>query len=335
MRASLLLVPSMPIEPIFIFSITRSGSTLVQRVIAAHDGVATVSEPWLLLPFLYTLRNQGIVAEYGHGMATDAIEDFCYELPGGVDDYRDELRNFVLRLYEKAAGPNATHFVDKSPPYFFVVNEIIELFPDAKFIFLWRNPLSIIASIIDTWYEGRWYPTRHSEDLFVGLPRLVAAYSDNRSRAYSLRFEDLITVDSEQAWSSLMNFLGIPFDSDALNRFSGIELSGRAGDPTGVKAYSTLSTEPMQKWKKTLANPLRKEWCRRYLRFLGKDRLAIMGYDVDRILQELDSQPLSTALLVPDLRRLINDVAKEPWRAHIRRKSVGGPNVLRELLKVE
>ena len=46
----------MAIKPIFIFSITRSGSTLLQRVIAAHEGVATVSEPWVLLPYLYTLR---------------------------------------------------------------------------------------------------------------------------------------------------------------------------------------------------------------------------------------------------------------------------------------
>ena len=106
----------MAIRPIFIFSITRSGSTLVQRIVAAHEGVATVSEPWLLLPLLYTLRSQGVVAEYSHNMALSAIEDFCKELPEGTEsDYRRELHDFVLWLYEKAAGQGATHFVATSP----------------------------------------------------------------------------------------------------------------------------------------------------------------------------------------------------------------------------
>jgi hypothetical protein len=53
----------MAINPIFIFSVSRSGSTLVQRVIAAHNGVATVSEPWILLPYLYTSRSRGVTTE--------------------------------------------------------------------------------------------------------------------------------------------------------------------------------------------------------------------------------------------------------------------------------
>lgn len=322
----------MAIQPIFIFSITRSGSTLVQRIVAAHKGVATVSEPWLLLPFLYTLRSQGVVAEYSHNMVADAIEDFCKELPEGIDDYRQELHDFVLRLYEKAAGPEATHFVDKTPPYYFVANEIIRLFPEAKFVFLWRNPLSIIASIIETWHHGRWHATAHREDLFIGLPRLVAAYQSNRSHAHSVRFDDLLVGD-EQPWRSLMEYLEIPFDPGALGRFAEVELNGRAGDPTGVKAYAALSTEPMQKWQGTLANPLRKEWCRRYLRFLGNDRLAIMGYDGDQLIRELDSRPTSATDLVSDAGRLIGDLLKEPVRARIRRQGIGGPNVLRELLK--
>src|SRR5262249_4039220 len=153
-----------------------SGSTLLQRVIAAHDGVATVSEPWLLLPYLYTLRERGVVAEYTHSLMTRAIDDFCEQLPGVVDDYREEMRTMVLPLYEKAAGDSARFFVDKTPPYYFVAEDVMQLFPEGKFIFLWRNPLSIVASIIETWYDGKLYATSHREDLFVGLPRLVSAY---------------------------------------------------------------------------------------------------------------------------------------------------------------
>jgi len=207
------------IRPIFIFSITRGGSTLVQRVLAAHEGVATVSEPWLLLPYLYTLREDGVVAEYTHWLTVRAFEDFCQKLPGGVDDYRQELRVFVLRLYEHAGGDGARFFIDKSPPYYFIADDIMRLFPDGKFIFLWRNPLSIVASIIDTWHGGKLHVTANLEDLFVGLPRLVATYAGSSSVAHAVRFEDLVDGQRE-SWERLTSYLGIEFDPAALERFT-------------------------------------------------------------------------------------------------------------------
>jgi Sulfotransferase family len=320
----------MPIQPIFLFSISRSGSTVVQRIIAAHEGVATASEPWLLLPYLYTLRSDGVTAEYEHQMTVTAIEDFTKELPAENEDYLEELRRFALRLYTKAAGSEARYFLDKSPPYCLIAEEIMRLFPKGKFVFLWRNPLSVVASIVDTW--GQWRPTMFRSDLFIGLPRLIRAYEDHGDRAYSVRFEDLMHGD-HPPWASLLDHLGIEFQADALTRFSEVTLNGRMGDPTGVKRYSTLSAEPEQKWKETLGNPLRKEWCRRYLRFLGVERLATMGYDARQILADLDAQPTRNDCVIGDLGRLLGDLAREPVRVQMRRRGIAGPNVLRELLE--
>jgi hypothetical protein len=300
-----------------------------QRIIAAHGGVATVPEPWLLLPYAYTLRRQGIGAEYLHPLMVDAIEDFCEKLPHGAEDYRAEVRDFVLRLYRRATDEQARYFIDKSPAYCLIADEIMRVFPEGKFVFLWRNPLSIAASIIETWEP--WHPALHREYLFVGLPRLVAAYRASSARAYSVRFEDLVD-GGEPVWRPLMDYLGIEFEPDALRRFSEVDIAGRMGDQTGVKQYSQLSSEPHEKWKGTFANPLRKEWCRRYLRFLGSERLAIMGYDSEQLLRELDSQPTSMSCLLPDLGRLVGNIAREPIRVQIRRRGIGGPNVLRQLI---
>jgi len=320
----------MGIQPIFLFSISRSGSTLVQRIIGAHQGVATASEPWLLLPHAYTLRPQGVDAEYVHPLLVAAIEDFCDGLPGGRDDYLDEMRGFALRLYEKAAGDGDSYFLDKTPPYCLVAEEIMRLFPEGKFVFLWRNPLSVVASMIETW--GPWHPTFMSSDLFIGLPRLIATYEANRDRVHAARFEDLSGGD-EDRWTQLMDYLGIEFDPGALASFAKVELGGRMGDPTGRKRYSALSAEPQQKWKGTLANPLRREWCRRYLRFLGSERLATMGYDLDQIVADLNAQPLSLDSLGPDLWAAAKDVAKEPLRVRTRGRRIGTPSVIRELLE--
>jgi Sulfotransferase family len=319
----------MAIEPIFIFSVPRSGSTLIQRIIAAHDGVATVSEPWLVLPHAYTFRPRGVSAEYQHPLMVGAIEDFCAELPHGGEDYRRALRECILGLYELAAGADARYFVDKSPPYCLVAAEIMSMFPEGKFVFLWRNPLSVVASIIETWEP--WRPAMFRDDLFIGLPRLVAAFQGGRDRSHAVRFEDLVSGD-EVGWGRLMHYLGIPFQPETLSRFSEVKLNGRMGDPTGAQRYSALSTEPQQKWKRTLANPLRTAWCRRYLNYLGAERLAVMGYDLAQLLREVDSQPSSTRALLPDLGRMMDDVLRELARVRTRNRKLGGPNVIRELI---
>jgi hypothetical protein len=186
--------------------------------------------------------------------------------------------------------------------------------------------------MIETWEHGKWYPTMYHSELFVGLPRLVSAYEKYEDRARSVRFEDLARGD-EAVVAGLMNYLGIEFDPQVLQRFAQVTLSGRMGDLKGTAQYSALSTEPLDKWKRTIVNPVRIAWCRRYIRFLGEERLAVMGYSRDQLMEDLGSQPVRANGVAGDLGRLIVDIAKEPVRVRIRRQGLGGPNVVRKLLR--
>lgn len=321
----------MSVKPIFILSISRSGSTLLQRIVAAHDGVSTAPEPWIMLPHAYTLRRRGVDAEYFQDLLATAVEDFCTRLPGGEDEYLAEMRELALRLYGRAAADGATHFVDKSPPYCLVAAELMRIFPEAKFVFLWRNPLSVVASMIETW--GPWRPTFMTADLFVGLPRLLAAREASPERSHALRFEDAASGD-RATWEALMRYLEIEFDEAALTRFAEVEVEGRMGDPTGRRSYRALSSAPEAKWRSTLANPVRREWCRRYLLFLGADRLAVMGYDQRRLLAELEQLPRNLDGVGADLWQAAKGIAREPVRVRTRNRRLGTPNVVRTLLSV-
>jgi sulfotransferase family protein len=317
------------VTPVFILSVSRSGSTLLQRIVAAHEGVATAPEPWILLPPAYSLRHQGVDAEYVPQLLADAVEDFAEQLPAGEEDYLAAVREFALGLYTKAAGPGATHFVDKSPPYCLIPAELMRIFPEAKFVFLWRNPLSVIASMIETW--GPWRPTFMTADLFVGWPRLLDAYAANAGRCHAIRFEDAVAGDP-QTWTALMDYLGLEFDPAALTGFAAVGVEGRMGDPTGRHAYRQLSSAPQDKWRAALANPVRREWCRRYLLLLGPERLAAMGYDQARLLAELAALPRSYEGLGTDLWQAAKGVAREPIRVRTRNRRLGMPNVIRTLL---
>ncbi|MFW6066259.1 MAG: sulfotransferase, partial [Planctomycetota bacterium] len=41
------------VSPLILFSLPRSGSTLLQRMLSLHGRIASTAEPWLLIPQLY------------------------------------------------------------------------------------------------------------------------------------------------------------------------------------------------------------------------------------------------------------------------------------------
>ncbi len=292
----------MSLRPIFLLSLPRSGSTLVQRVLGAHEEVSTAPEPWVLLPQVYAMRERGMYAEYGQVPSARAIREFVERLPGGPDDYTAELRSFIVALYARASEGRGTYFLDKTPRYHFIAEDLYRIFPDAGFVFLWRNPLGVVASIVETWAGGRWNVERWRSDLFEGVANIVAGYEAHADRSFAVGYEQLVS-DPLQAWPPLFDYLELSFDPSLLSSFSAVRLKARMGDPTGSQEYDTLSTDPVDKWKRTLGTPVRRRWCRSYLQWIGEHRLGVMGYNLGGLLAELDSVPRTPGKLGSDLAR--------------------------------
>jgi len=289
------------VTPFFLLSLPRSGSTLVQRLLASHPDVATTSEPWILLPLLYSLKRPGVYAEYGHRTTVRAIEDFCDALPAGREEYLTELRSLVMALYQSAAG-DARFFVDKTPRYHLVADEVMELFQDARFVFLHRQPLAIAASMIEAFGDGRWNLEKYAVDLWDGLENLAAANRPNDERSMTLRYEDVV-LDPEGEMDRLFAFLGLDPEAADPDAFANLFLPGRMGDRTGVKQYRTVSSEPLDKWKETMGTWYRRRWCQRYLERIGPQRLGIMGYDYDRLMGEVEGLGASARSVTSDIAR--------------------------------
>lgn len=305
--------------PIFLFSLPRSGSTFVQRVLATHPAIATTNEPWMLLPLVYAMRVEGSYAEYDHRGAQSALARFAGGLPGGLEEFRAALARLVLELYRRH-GRDRPYFLDKTPRYSLIVGDLIEMFQQAKFVFLWRNPLAVAASIITTWGNGYWNLYKYNVDLYVGMARLIAARAARPELGVAVRYEDLVKQD-EEAWSRLFAELELPFDADALRRFAEVDLQGEMGDPARDR-YRAPSPEPLEKWKGVLGSPVRKAWCRRYLDWLGRDRLAVMGYDLTQLQAELDRIPAHFRTIPSDLATLTYGLGYTALEARIAKAKV-------------
>lgn len=277
----------MSVEPIFLLGISRSGTTLLQRMLAAHSEIASASEPFLLVPLLASMDRESPTGGAWHGLTSLGITEFTERLPDHLASYQRAVREFAIELYAAATPGDERYFVDKTPIYWTVVAQLLAVFPNAKFVFLWRNPLSVIASCVQTWSDSRWRINDYRSDWFAGLPALLAAYNSANERAVSLRFEDLVAHPAETL-ERLCEYLEIGYLPEMTSAFAQIDLGGSLGDPTGVNRYRSASLEPLDKWRACLGTPIRRAWCQSYLRWLGSERLRVMGYDLSELQGQLD-----------------------------------------------
>ncbi|CAN5895021.1 hypothetical protein BH23ACT10_BH23ACT10_06850 [soil metagenome] len=285
------------LRPLFLLSMPRAGSTLLQRLLSSHSAVSTTAEPWVLLPPLWSLRRDGAFSTYSHREVFRGIDDLIPHLRGGRQAYLDAVAAFGMHLYRAASGAGVRYFLDKTPRYALVASDLFDAFPDARFVFLWRNPLAVAASIVDTWMAGRWQLHHHKVDLYAGLDALISA-AGAHPQAYGLRYEDLVS-DPRTQLRCLVDFLDIPWEDGLVDAHGSVTLPGRLGDPTR-RERRIVDTRSINRWPKTLASPLRRRWAHGYLDWLGPDRLATMGYALSDLRAQLDHPPLRHDLVMTD-----------------------------------
>jgi len=256
-----------------------------------HSKIDSVSEPWILLPHVYTLKSDGIFAEYSHATCYMAIQDFIDNLPNKERDYLDAMRSFFLSLYEKVCDPNAEYFLDKTPRYYLIIPLIAKLFPDAKFIFLFRNPLEVLASIIETWGKGRLRIHGYYIDLYKGPRFLAEGFKNLKEKSVRITYTDLVK-SPEPTLRKIFDYLELEFEAGIIDSFTKSALRGRMGDPE-IHKYEKIEKTTLEKWKKTLGTRYRRSFAKRYLKYLGEDTLSTFGFNLDEILRQLQTLKVS------------------------------------------
>jgi hypothetical protein len=305
--------------PVFIFSTPRAGSTLLQRMLACHQKIATVAEPWVLLPLLSMTQTtdtndnpkecQSSFANYSSTTCTKAISSFTQNITSKAkvnqnDNYHDILSEFVLSLYRASAENNEEFFVDKTPRYYYIINEIVKLFPNAKFIFLFRNPLQTYASVLDTWNNNSFHKLyRNRDDLYLAPKLLSSAYKQYKNISLAVNYDNLVTQTSD-TMKNIFDYLDI--DHLSLNELD-IEKNtfnpNEMGDTTGQKKYKKVSDNSLYNWHNSFNNPIRKWYLKRYLKHLGTHVEKYYGYSTLKLTQDLDLIPSVISF------RLVKDIA--------------------------
>jgi hypothetical protein len=130
----------------------------------------------------------------------DRLDDLCRNLSSAeLARWKSALRTFVKKiLLRTPAAP-----LLKSPAHTGRIPLLLELFPDARFVYIVRNPYDVFAStrhlqrvLFETNSLGRGEPPDLDERILATYSRLYDAYHLHRAlvppdRRIELRFEDL------------------------------------------------------------------------------------------------------------------------------------------------
>jgi hypothetical protein len=248
--------------------------------LSSHPDIATTSEPWIALHPVYALRDRGIETEYNSGYAIRALHGYLKQ--SGVDEnfYEKQVSEFLISLYRCSMKyQEARFFLDKTPRYYHIIPELMRLFPKAKFILLFRNPLSVLNSILESWVKDEMPRlAEYKDDLMVAPQRMVDCMKRFPDRFIAVKYEELVT-EPEKVLKEVCRFLSVTYSNNMIN-YDDKHSDWEFGDQVGVQKANTPQVESLEKWKKgLLETPQKSLLACSYLDALGAELIEEMGYD--------------------------------------------------------
>ncbi len=129
-------------KPVFILGTGRSGTTILGIILSMHKDVGFLNEPKALWHSIYS--DEDLIGSYSLGNAS-------YRL--GSEEITPEIKKQAHRLYGAYLRTTfSSRVVDKYPELIFRIPFVLDIFPDAKFLFLVRNGWDTCHSI-DFWSD--------------------------------------------------------------------------------------------------------------------------------------------------------------------------------------
>lgn len=276
---------------IFIISLPRSGSTLLQKILTINKNVNSVSEPWLLLPLTHIVNPKGTKAIYSHKKSSEFITDLINELPNKALTFNTYIKEFVLNVYGELISTDSSFFLDKTPRYYRILDDLFEIFPNSKFIFLTRDPIQITASIIDSKNMCNGDISKlneYQEDLFDGFNFLANGIKKYGKKACVIDYTKFL-LNSEKELIRICNYIGISYHKDMLTRWKKVNFSGSAGDVTGVNNYTAINTDSITSWEKTINTRTKKKIVKKVLKSISTENFAYLNSSEEQLMNTIDS----------------------------------------------
>jgi tetratricopeptide (TPR) repeat protein len=222
-------------RPVFIVGMPRSGSSLIEQILAGHSQVTAAGE----LSYGYDLAEQSASlsgVDFPHSLSVLKAEDW------------QNLAN-TYRSRFASSGEKSRVIVDKTPMNFQYLGMLAQALPDAKFVHCTRDPISNCFSIYRLPFAtsqtyahsllslGQYY--RHYQHLMERWQSLFPG------RILDVAYENTVT-DIEGQTEGLLSFLELPFEPEML-KFH--ETQRLVRTPSADQVRQKLYTHALEAWR--------------------------------------------------------------------------------------
>ena len=243
----------------FLMGFPRSGTTLLEQVLATHPDVVTLAErPILLDAEAEFLTRDGGVKQLS-AIPSEALEPF--------------RKAYWRRAAEYGIDPTGKVFIDKHPLNTIRLPLINKVFPDGKIIFALRDPRDVVLSCFRRSFNMnasmyQFDTLENTARYYAKVMNAAAIYFDKLPLdVFRLRYEDLVT-DFEATAGALCDFLGVD-RTDALKDFADTARSRRIATPSSAQVGRGLYDEGMNQWPRYAfalkpALPILAPWVERF-----------------------------------------------------------------------
>lgn len=230
--------------PIFLLGFMRTGTTLTQEVLGAHPEVFVADETDLIIAVVEELARlchyQGSIPQQLRSLDLD-----------GVIHLRAFYWNRAKTLYGKQIGNRL--LLDKTTMNSIDLGLINCLFPDAKLVFLLRDPRDVCLSC----FMQTMQPTPSTVHLlnWQGTAQFYAQVMDwwltikpMLSMSYiEFRYEDAV-FDFENCFKNIFNFLQLPWDASVIE-FHKKAAGKYINSPSFQQVAQPLYSSSVGRWK--------------------------------------------------------------------------------------
>ncbi|HEY8025590.1 MAG TPA: sulfotransferase, partial [Burkholderiaceae bacterium] len=227
-------------QPIFVLGMPRSGTTLVEQILASHPDVCAAGE----MPF---------ISEASEGL--ELYPNWKLGYPIGqkmpLDATLEQRAEFYLkRVEELVSVTGRRYFTDKQPENYYNLGLIAAMFPNARIIHCRRDPVDTCISCYNTLFAVKHY---WSYD-FGFLGRTYRRYWDLMQhwrnvlpgRFLEVRYEQVVG-DIEQEARKLLEWCGLPWDDRVLRFY---ENDRPVNTASVAQVRQPIYTSSVGKWKK-------------------------------------------------------------------------------------
>ncbi len=244
----------------FIIGRERSGTTLLQSFLAAHPEVSIPTEA-PFIPYLY--RKYHADAKWKQGLPPDFIPDllthpyFVYWRikPDALKEELNKLEelNFAIACKSVLLHQNkqARHVGDKNPQYTLYLKELIKLYPEAKFVWITRDPRAQVYSMLKVSFERKIVSALAYR--WQQYNKKAAAFSHaHPAKMLWIKYEDLV-AEPVETLQRTCTFLGVDYQEYMLTqRTSTLEDQPFFKTPQHLSLNKALSLSPLKAWKEHL-----------------------------------------------------------------------------------